>query len=153
MERLFRKLIKAFPKPIQDLYQRFEFFIIYVIYGAFATVVSFGTQYAASTAGCKVAVSTVISWLCAVTFAFFTNKICVFKDKRAGVKVYLKQAATFYSARLLSLLFEVIFLVVTVDNLHMQEMIMKLIAQVVIVIMNYIISKLFIFKNSENSIQ
>ena len=151
IEKLFRKIISIFPKPIRDLYYKLEDAIMYVFFGALTTLVSFVTQYIASRAGCPVVVSTMISWIFAVTFAFFTNKFYVFKDNRTNASDLLKQAGAFYGARLASLLFEVIFMAVTVDKLHLHEMLMKLIAQIFILIANYLMSKLLIFKNKDNS--
>ena len=146
IEKLFRKIVSIFPKPIQDLYYKLESVILYAFFGALTTVVSFGTQYLASRAGCTTAVSTVISWVCAVTFAFFVNKFFVFKENSKGAADILKQAGQFYAARLVSGVFEVVFMVVTVDKLGFSEMLMKLIAQIFILIANYLFSKLIIFR-------
>ncbi len=146
IEKLFRKIVSIFPKPIQDLYYKLESVILYAFFGALTTAVSFGTQYLASRAGCTTAVSTVISWICAVTFAFFVNKFFVFKENSKSAADMLKQAGQFYAARLVSGVFEVVFMVVTVDKLGLSEMLMKLIAQIFILIANYLFSKLIIFR-------
>lgn len=146
IEKLFRKIVSIFPKPIQDLYYKLESIILYAFFGALTTLVSFASQYLASRAGCTTAVSTVISWICAVTFAFFVNKFFVFKENSKNAADMLKQAGQFYAARLVSGVFEVVFMVVTVDKLGLSEMFMKLIAQIFILIANYLFSKLIIFR-------
>lgn len=146
IEKLFRKIISIFPKPIQNLYYKLESVVLYAFFGVLTTVVSFGAQYLASRAGCATAVSTVISWICAVTFAFFVNKFFVFKENSKNASDMLKQAGQFYAARLVSGVFEVVFMVVTVDKLGLNEMLMKLIAQIFILVSNYLFSKLIIFK-------
>lgn len=146
IEKLFRKIVSIFPKPIQNLYYKLESVILYAFFGVLTTAVSFAAQYLASKAGCQTAVSTVISWICAVTFAFFVNKFFVFKENSKNVSDMLKQAGQFYAARLVSGIFEVVFMVVTVDKLGLNEMLMKLIAQIFILVSNYLFSKLIIFR-------
>ena len=72
------------PKPLQELYHKYEDIILYVFYGGLTTVISFASQFLATAilGGGEVqdAISTAFSWICSVTFAFFTNKKYVFKS-------------------------------------------------------------------------
>ncbi len=94
-------------------------------------------------------VSNVIAWIVAVIFAFFVNKIFVFRSKQWDLKKLSFEFWTFIVGRLLSLGFETAFMYLTVDVLGFEAFIMKLFASVVVMIMNYITSKLFSFKKEK----
>ncbi|MBR5348964.1 MAG: GtrA family protein [Lachnospiraceae bacterium] len=93
--------------------------------------------------------SNIIAWIIAVIFAFFVNKIFVFRSKQWNLRKLSYEFWTFIAGRLLSLGFETAFLYITVDVLHFEAFIMKLLASVVVMIMNYITSKLFSFKKEK----
>ena len=149
MDRLIRKILSVFPKFIQDFYDRHESVLLYLIVGALTTAVSLVTQYIPKLMGFPTEVNTTVSWICAVTFAFFTNKVWVFKNESNTKKDWLGQAAAFYGARLVTYFLELGFMILTVRVLSQNEYIMKLIAQVFILIINYLFSKLVIFRKKD----
>lgn len=151
LDALIKKILSVFPKFIQDFYYKHESVMLYLIVGAMTTVVSLITQYVPAFFGLPTAVNTTISWICAVTFAFFTNKVWVFKDEAKERSDWIKQAASFYSARLVTYFAELGFMILTVDKLGQNEYIMKIIAQVFVLIVNYLFSKLVIFKKKPDS--
>jgi putative flippase GtrA len=112
--------------------------------------VSFAAQFLCNSFGANTQVATVVSWICAVTFAFFVNKFYVFDSEKKDGKTVLREAWQFYAARLVSGIFELLFLTVTVDYLGLNVYIFKLIAQIIIVISNYVFSKFVVFKKKEN---
>lgn len=79
-------------------------------------------------------------------FAFITNKLIVFKSKDLTAKVILKEGFSFMGARIMSLLIDMVILYVAVDLMGMNDLIIKLVSNVIVIIINYILSKLFIFK-------
>ena len=121
--------------------------IIYLFFGGLTTLVSFAVyfsvyRYLSLSAGW----SNVISWICAVVFAFVTNKPFVFHSYDWSVSVALPELGKFVGSRLLSGLLETGVLAVTVDLLHLHNLAMKLIASVIVVILNYVFSKLIVFR-------
>ena len=125
--------------------------ILYLICGAMSTVVSLVSHYFATFIpwhpfGSTTLVPTTVSWICAVLFAFFVNKIFVFDSPDWNLRTLYREFLPFIGCRLLTLLFEEIFMSVTVDVLGMNHMLAKVIAQVVILVGNYIFSKFIIFK-------
>ena len=88
----------------------------------------------------------VIAWVIAVAFAYITNKLFVFESKSFEMNILKKEIPGFVAARVLSLLFETAFLLFAVELLKSPEFIAKVIAAVVVVIINYVARKLFIFK-------
>lgn len=139
-------------ESIKKLYKKYEEIINYIIVGGLTTVVSLGSYYICVLTfldpkiSLQLQLANIISWVCAVTFAYFTNRIFVFKSKNSNK---LKEATSFYTSRLATLFMDmaIMFLIVTV--LHGNDKIAKIIVQVVVTIANYIISKLFVFKKAK----
>ena len=90
--------------------------------------------------------ATVIAWVAAVIFAFITNKLVVFESKSWKPSVAGKEFVAFIGARVFSLLVELLFMFVTGTLLSFNEFIAKLFGQFIVVVLNYIFSKLIIFK-------
>ena len=136
-------------KKLIDLYKKYSEIINYLIVGGLTTVVSLGVYYGLVLTildpknGFQLQVANVISWIAAVTFAYFTNRIFVFKSNNPNM---LKEAAAFVAARIGSLLMDmgIMFLLVTV--LGANDKIAKIVVQVVVTIANYVFSKLFVFR-------
>ncbi len=149
---------------IKRLYKKYEEIILYLVFGVLTTVVSivlyallvFAFDKIAAAAGndnLRLANNLALQNGClvfknivAILFAYVTNRIFVFKSKVRGASAILKEMAQFFAARLSTLIFEMIFMSVTVNGLHYPELIMNIIAQFVIVVLNYVFSKLWIFK-------
>ncbi len=91
-------------------------------------------------------IATVASWILAVAFAFITNKLFVFQSQSMEAAVLIKEITAFVGARLLSLGFEIVWMNVTTAVLKWNDSFCKIAAQFVITVLNYIFSKLFIFK-------
>lgn len=145
---IFDRIFSAKPlRFAQPFYARYKEQLLYLFFGALTTAVSIGV-YALFTQviPCDALIANVISWIFAVLFAFLTNRTWVFQ---AEGQSFLRQLLTFYLGRVATLLVEEAMLFVFVKLLHMDGMVIKLIAQVVIVILNYVISKLFIFRKND----
>lgn len=131
------------------LYKKYEEIINYLIVGGLTTVVSLGSYYLCiytfldPDVWYQLQAANIISWICAVTFAYFANRIFVFKSKN---EKKLKEAISFYSSRVATLLMDMGIMFVFVTLLHLNDKIMKLVVQVVVTVANYILSKLFVFK-------
>ena len=92
-------------------------------------------------------VGNVIAWVISVAFAFVTNKLFVFESKSMAFKVVMAELTGFLIARLLSLAFDEGFMFVAIVLLGMNSLLAKIISNVFVVIINYVLSKFFIFKN------
>ena len=92
-----------------------------------------------------------IAWVAAVAFAFVTNKRYVFKSKAADRDDLLREIGSFTGARIVSLAFDYGFLLFAVEMLHMNKNIAKILSNVVVVVMNYFFSKMFIFRKMPSS--
>lgn len=118
----------------------------YLIVGGLTTVVSIVSYYIVRLFIENYLVCTVISWIFAVAFAYITNRVFVFNSKRENI---FKECTEFIFSRILSLVAEVAVMYLLVDFLNISDKISKIIVQVIIVILNYIFSKLFVFKENK----
>lgn len=135
---------------IKKIMGRYRELISYLIVGGLTTVVSLGTYYGCTLTILNAAVplqlqaANVLSWIAAVTFAYFTNRKYVFESRNQHM---LKEAAAFYASRLSTLLMDMGLMFLMVTILNWNDKIAKLIVQVVVTVANYVISKFFVFKN------
>lgn len=81
-------------------------------------------------------------------FGFMTNRVWVFDSPTNGIVDFLKQMLAFYSGRVVTLVIEEAILLVFITWLGFDSMVIKIIAQVVVIVLNYVISKLLIFKRN-----
>jgi len=139
-------------KQLKNFINKFYEILSYLIVGGLTTIVSLAVYY-----GCvltflnpniswQLQSANVLSWVVAVTFAYATNRRFVFKSKSNNWK---REATAFYSSRLLTLFMDMVimFLMVTIGGEN--DKIAKLIVQVVVTIVNYILSKLFVFRSGK----
>ena len=96
-------------------------------------------------------IGNVFSWIICVLFQYFTNKIWVFNGRTDTVEDFVKQIVYFFSGRILTLLVEEAILAVFIVWLKFNSLEVKLVAQVIVIVLNYLISKLFIFNKAETS--
>ena len=136
-------------------YKKYDEIINYLIFGALTTVVTiityaiFTSTFLSAKTALDIQIANVLSWIIAVTFAYLTNRKFVFKSKAQGSK-RIKEIINFFLARISSLLVEMLFMYITVTLLSYNDFICKIIAQAIVIIFNYICSKLIIFKKEEN---
>lgn len=92
-------------------------------------------------------VANVITWILCVLFQFFTNRTWVFDGHVNSQLAFFKQMSGFFGGRLLTLAVEEVILAVFTTWLDFNSMVVKLAGQVIVIILNYIVSKLWVFKS------
>ena len=90
--------------------------------------------------------SNVIAWILAVIFAYVTNKVWVFESPSWRLEVLKREVASFISCRLATGILDIVIMYICVDIMALNGMFMKIISNVLVIILNYIFSKLVIFK-------
>ena len=90
--------------------------------------------------------ATVFAWIISVAFAYITNKIWVFKSKNTNLKNVLREISDFVGCRLFSGLLDLLIMWIFVDVLLLNDMVIKILSNIVVVIINYVASKWFIFR-------
>lgn len=136
----------------KKIYKKYNEIINYLIVGALTTFVSLIVYY-----GCvytflnpnnplQLQIANILSWIAGVIFAYFTNRKYVFESKN---KNKLQEATKFVSSRIATLLLDMLIMWTGVTLFCFNDKIVKIISQFFIIIGNYILSKLFVFKKAD----
>lgn len=133
------------------IYRKYQEAIDYLFWGGVAFVLSMLLYWLFdSVMGWNSVVANTVDWIICVLFTYFTNRTFVFKSKLTDKIDKLKEFGEFVFARLFTLLLEDLIIYIGVEvllfNTSLQSMIVKLIGQFVVIVANYILSKLWIFK-------
>ena len=138
-------------EKIKKLYSNYKEIVNYLIIGVLTTVVSLVSFYLirifvfTNDSQFDIQFANIISWILAVLFAFVTNKKYVFESKSTGYQKFLEMIK-FYVSRLTTLGVEMFVMWLLTSPLKVDDMISKIIVQFIIVILNYVFSKVFVFK-------
>ena len=138
---------------IINLYRKNEEIINYVIVGALTTFVSIFSFYIFRVLVFKqdtqlhIQICTIISWILAVLFAFFTNNKYVFKNQ-SGKDSTIKKMIKFFASRITTLFIEMFVMWFLTSPLNINDKISKILVQFIVFILNYIFSKIFVFKKN-----
>lgn len=136
-------------ETIKSLMKKYHEVIMYLIFGVLTTLVSLVSYFILTSTllnasvNLEMQIANVISWILSVTFAYFTNRSLVFMSEN---KNKLKEAVSFYSSRIVTLIMEIVIMFIGVTLLHFNDKLVKVLAQVIVIVSNYIISKLIVFK-------
>ena len=128
MEKFIKACVSILPKPLQKIYYKYEEKWLYLVFGVLTTAVSF------ITAGIS---------------KYLTNRAWVFESHASGAAELAREAASFYGGRLLTLAVEWIMMHVGYAMLHFNYWIVKIVANIVVLILNYVISKIFVFRKEK----
>lgn len=129
------------------LFMKHRGLILYVLVGALTTLVNMAAYWLCfNILGIPNVSATVTAWILAVSFAFITNKVWVFESRSFDGKTLWREIPAFFGARLLTGLLDVGIMYATVDMLGWNALVWKLISNVIVIVLNYVASKLVIFK-------
>ena len=132
---------------IRELILRHRDILIYLVFGVLTTAVNYLVYLPCyNLLGISASVSNVIAWAFAVAFAYLTNKPFVFGSHDWSAAVVIPELTKFVGSRVLSGFLETVIIFVTVDVLRWNGNLMKLATSVIVVILNYVFSKLLVFK-------
>ena len=135
-------------QKIRALIAKYWDILIYLVFGVLTTVVNYAVYLPVyNFCGISAAVSNMIAWIVAVVFAFLTNKPFVFHSYDWSAKTVVPELIKFVSCRLASGVMETVILFLAVDCMNWDGNIWKLITQVLVIIINYVGSKLLVFRN------
>lgn len=143
-------------EKIKELYKKYKEVINYLIFGVLTTLVSLAVYYISVLTvldpenAFQLQVANIISWIAGVAFAYFTNRKYVFESKETNK---VKEASKFVLARVTTLVMDMLIMWLGVTILHGNDKIVKLISQVIVVVSNYVFSKLFVFTKNKNEVK
>ena len=138
---------------IKELYLKYKEIINYLIFGVLTTVVSLATYYICVYTflnpdnSLQPQVANIVSWIAGVTFAYITNRKFVFESEE---QEKLKEAGKFVTSRIATLLTDMLIMFIGVTILKLNDKIIKLISQIIVIIANYLLSKMLVFRKIEN---
>ena len=136
-------------EKIIKMLKKYKEVISYLIFGVLTTVVSLAVYYLSVFTflnpenAIQLQIANILSWIAGVVFAYCTNRKFVFESKE---KNKVKEAGKFVLARVITLVMDMIIMWLGVTVLHLNDKIIKLISQIIIIVSNYLFSKLFVFK-------
>ena len=134
-----------------SLFKKYREIIMYLIFGVLTTVVSLVVYFVCTKTvlsaedAFQLQAANVISWFVSVMFAFVTNRLFVFESKGRWTLEMFK----FYSSRVSTLLLDMLLMFVLVTLIGVNDMVSKVVVQVVVIVANYVLSKLLVFKEDK----
>lgn len=134
---------------VKNIYNKYREIILYLIYGVLTTVISLFVYYLLvilfldPNNALQLQIANVLSWIAGVTFAYFTNRSIVFRSKNSN---RVKEATNFILSRVITLIMDMLIMFVGVSLMNGNDKILKLISQVIVVVSNYLFSKIFVFR-------
>ena len=134
-------------QKLRNLVGKYWDILSYLFFGVLTTVVNYLIYLPVyNLCGFSAAVSNMIAWVGAVIFAFLTNKPFVFRSHDWSAKTVVPELTKFVSCRIASGVLETVILFLTVDCMNWNGNIWKLVTQVLVIIINYVGSKLLVFR-------
>ena len=144
--RLIGKVCPKLGEFCEKLWNNTEL-VAYLFAGVATTIVNYVVYFMATRwLGMGVMAGTWTAWAIAVAFGYVVNKAFVFHTHCESMDALVKEAVSFVTMRLVSLGMETVIMFVTVKLLGLNDLVMKLLTNIVVIIANYVFSKLFIFK-------
>lgn len=134
---------------MKRIINKYEEIIRYLIIGVLTTIVSLGVYYLLvftifnSKIPLELQITNIISWICAVIFAYVTNRKYVFKIENKSSK---KEIIKFFTSRISTLFIDMLLMYILVSLCNFNDKVIKLLVQVIITILNYVFSKFIVFK-------
>lgn len=134
-------------KKLRNLIEKYWDVLVYLVFGVLTTVVNYVVYLPVyNLMGLPASLSNMIAWAAAVAFAYLTNKPFVFRSHDWSLKTVIPELTKFVGCRVASGAMETAILFLTVDLLHWNGNLWKLLTSVLVVILNYFASKLLVFK-------
>lgn len=135
---------------IRTIMGKYKDMIPYAVFGILTTMFNIATYWCmAHLIGLNWFISTIIAWVVAVAFAYLTNRKWVFHSKVKSTKGIVKEIVMFFGCRFLTEILDLLCMYVFVDFLQLNDILIKFIANIMVIIANYVASKMVIFKKKE----
>ena len=135
---------------LSELFQRYKSQILYLFFGGCTTLVNVAVYgLCAHMANLSTTLSIVIAWVASVLFAYLTNRTWVFDSQAHTAEEILREIGSFFLGRSATGVLDLAIMYVCVDRLGLPDMPVKLLSNVVVIVLNYVISKLIIFSKKE----
>lgn len=145
------KLIEDYIEDTNNVswYNKYKEALLYLFFGVCTTLVNLITKWILlltvidSSNAIQLQVAIIISWIVSVLFAYVTNRKYVFESKSKSI---FKEISSFFGSRVLTLILEMVIMYIFVTALNFNVYLFTIISQVLVIVLNYVFSKLFVFK-------
>lgn len=135
---------------MKQLFVKYRELILYVFFGGLTTLVNWGLYWLlANPLGVPYLWATAFAQIASILFAYVTNRIWVFQSKARGFREVSLEMLRFFGARGVSFFLDLGCMYVGVDLLHINDTWMKLLANILVIIANYVFSKVFVFRKGQ----
>lgn len=131
--------------------ETFRKIVAFTFWGVITTALNIVLYYCFRKIHIPVQASTILSWFFCVLFAFLTNKKYVFRSNNTTVRAVFRELVYFYGSRMLSGLLDVVLMTVFIDFLKMNEILAKIIVEIIVSAFNFLLSFFVIFKEQKQS--
>lgn len=139
---------------VREFIRKKRTFLTYCFYGFLATLLETGLySLFYYTFGAPNIFSTITAWILTVIFAFFTNKVFVYRSRVWKARVFLREIAAFFSCRITTGVINAVWMFVFVDVLHFSGVVMKLLAALVVGIVNYTAGLFAVFRKERPAVK
>lgn len=124
--------------------------LMYLLFGGLTTLINISTFVAvANFLGLDYKIATAIAWLVSVLFAYITNKLFVFQPNQKKHLFTLREILSFFSLRIFSFFLDMITMIILIDFFRFNDLLSKILANILVIMVNYNASKFFIFQKSK----
>ncbi|TFZ93039.1 GtrA family protein, partial [Clostridioides difficile] len=121
--------------------------ILYLFFGTLTTFVNIISYlFFTRVVSLNFIIANILAWILAVLFAYFTNKFFVFESKVIEIAFLFKEFLSFVSFRLFSGITEMLIMYIMIDLLFINDIIVKVFTNIIVIVLNYVFSKMIIFK-------
>lgn len=139
-------------KTMMEYYKKYKEPLLYLIFGGLTTLVNLLSYlFLTRAVALPELTATALSWFLSVVFAYITNKIWVFESKSVRLKDLIKEICGFFGCRLFSGLLDFGIMYLFVLELQMNDFLIKILSNLLVIVLNYLFSKLWIFKKKTKS--
>ncbi|MBR1884090.1 MAG: GtrA family protein [Clostridia bacterium] len=138
---------------MKDLFIKYKEILLYLVFGVLTTIVSLAVYYLLTIIlldpnnPLLLQIANIISWICGVAFAYVTNRKYVFESNNENK---VKELTTFVGARIVTLLLDMLIMGLGVSVIQFNDKVMKILSQIVVILLNYVFSKLIVFRGKKN---
>ena len=142
--------MKIIISKILELYKKYKEIVNYIIFGVIATAINIGVFAILNLLLGEnlYLISNILAIIASVLFQYFSNKFFVFERKTLSKKETFMEFIKFISARAFTAVLDMVIMLIGVSLLNVSEILMKVITNIIVVILNYVLSKFFVFKKT-----
>ncbi len=144
---IFDKIMEwPFLAVFNPIYKKYKQALLYLFFGGVSVLINMSLFIGINTlTPISELINNIICWFVCVLFQFFTNRTWVFETEQSS-KSFVRQMLDFFAGRLFTLLVEELIILIFITVLGFDALLIKIIAQVIIIVLNYLLSKLWVFK-------